>query len=157
MIRSRRELNFCNGYVRVLYFWVQTTYLSSDNASLRSVKEEIIKILTLWKQDGCEKFQVPFYGLTTIDIRIEIMGSNDDVLVPTIKHSTYVVCVCEISLLFYYPGPSEDLKILGQKLIEGHLKETLLFLWQPKYKGHLRPPPTVCWIGVKVAVTCARQ
>ena len=38
------------------------------------------------QQDGCEKFQVPFYGLTTIDIRIEIMGSNDDVLVPTIKH-----------------------------------------------------------------------
>ena len=56
------------------------------------------------------------------------MGSNDDVLVPTIKHSTYVVCVCEISLLFYYPGLSEDLKILGQKLIKGHLKEIFLSL-----------------------------
>ena len=42
----------------------------------------------LWqRQDGCEKFlhQAPFYGSTTIDIRLEIMGSNDDVL-PTIKH-----------------------------------------------------------------------
>ena len=47
-----------------------------------------IYIPLLWqRQDGCEKFlhQAPFYGSTTIDIRLEIMGSNDDV-VPTIKH-----------------------------------------------------------------------